>query len=320
MENACLVDGVGLSKGGLMLQIQLNAMRVLGAAILVLGLIPITTNATLLDPFKNASLTLSRAEKDGSSTYWQIFKGTSDPYAAISWPVQDMGTLQGTASVYDYKHLGGKLYLPAVPAGWPKYQPSGWPNPHPHYSTFGQVRSESMDIIQLPGGSGIGTYLWEVGFSGAMNAPSQSDPYWDGSVSIAVNLTNDDGYNQTRSIVLHQADCPGGICSGILSAYFTGVPLGDLLNLGFKMYVNGALEPGSPALNIDMLSTATLLLQNITDASGQSVDVSLLTSESGTDYTTLPGEGNGQIPEPTTLALMSLGLVGIGFSRKKKQS
>lgn len=118
-------------------------------------------------------------------------------------------------------------------------------------------------------------------------------PTPSGSGTLVVDWT--EGYNDT------------------LLAIFTG-PL--TANLFANVILEG-IAGGPEALAIIAFdgSTRVALGGAATGGLGAS-DIPDLSSKTRADYDAILAS----VPEPTTLALMTLGLVGIGFARKKKQS
>lgn len=100
-----------------------------------------------------------------------------------------------------------------------------------------------------------------------------------------------------------------------------GVPIPLVLTLevfGEADASNNGTNAGSATFSADFLHTLTWGgIDVVTEvATGTPITNWSVTSESGFNYANAFVESNG-VPEPTTLALLSIGLAGFGFSRRK---
>ena len=189
----------------------------------------------------------------------------------------------------------------------------------------GDLQTSGLD------GSGVTTLSSGNGFMQGIFA-SDDYIYWTNSSSSGKSITRSDldGGNKT-DLVTTDLSIPYGIWATDSSLYWVDLGLGtlstsDLLGNNISTVMTSLTNPSGLTIYDDQfyyteknggIWSANLDGSNRTQLVSDPRDVRFIdvvrTSTTGTG-----GNGSASIPEPATLTIMSLGLVGLGFARRRR--
>jgi len=135
----------------------------------------------------------------------------------------------------------------------------------------------------------------------------------DGIAAYVTYATLDDMLNDTNRVTTAQPDGHGASGNSIVGAGSDGSIYWSLFNMEGTTSCCTAYV--TYATLDDMIKDTNRLTTTQPDGHGASGNSIV---GSGSDRFGSSGGGGGNVPEPTTVALISLGLAGIGFVRNKK--
>lgn len=188
--------------------------------------------------------------------------------------------------------------------------------PQTQFASFeAQSRAEYFDTLLF--GAGAATWEVTIGVSG-QSVLVKNGTAFDENVGWCFNL-----FGPVCS--------SGAVIADIGTATFSvPIPVSGILAIepallidlsaSFERDGSGAPPPTVPAnfdMFVDLSHTVQFLGSRVLDANGNPIAGATINADSGFDYVGPTGPG-GSAPEPATLALLSLGLAGLGFSRRKQ--
>ena len=195
--------------------------------------------------------------------------------------------------------------------------PDGYSGSFPRYFAGGLTTAGITDTVTVLGADGVTNGFLQLVFG------------LEGSITESVDVFTGDGFNPTTIGNTFFASGAASLgANGIFGSAVNGVvTLNVPVLFGAEQLLAITLSTSANAdilvsegyrVVTDFLNTATLTDASIRDASGQLVPGASLSSVTGYTYGDLTTTPPQSIPEPGTLAMVSLGLGALYRSRRKR--